>query len=144
MSELANKALKFIPGVGPVRATVLEKELQVHHAEQMLFVFPYKYVDRTRFYRISELAADLTYVQLRGKIMSFEVVGSARSKRLTARFTDGSDVLELVWFRGLKYIQDRIKTGVEYIVFGRISVFNHQLSLPHPDLETPEIGRAHV
>ena len=137
MSELANKALKFIPGVGPVRATVLEKELQVHHAEQMLFVFPYKYVDRTRFYRISELTADLTYVQLRGKIMSFEVVGSARSKRLTARFTDGSDVLELVWFRGLKYIQDRIKTGVEYIVFGRISVFNHQLSLPHPDLETP-------
>lgn len=137
MSELANKALKFIPGVGPVRATVLEKELQVHHAEHMLFVFPYKYVDRTRFYRISELTADLTYVQLRGKIMSFEVVGSARSKRLTARFTDGSDVLELVWFRGLKYIQDRIKTGVEYIVFGRISVFNHQLSLPHPDLETP-------
>ena len=112
------------------------KELNVFNQEDMLYIFPYKYIDRTKFYRIADLTSDVSYVQVRGRFVSFETVGTGRTKRLTASFTDGSGYMELVWFKGLKYIEGKYKLGEDYIVFGKPSVYNHQLSIAHPDIET--------
>lgn len=112
------------------------KELNVFNQEDMLYIFPYKYIDRTKFYRIADLTSDVSYVQVRGRFVSFETVGTGRTKRLTASFTDGSGYMELVWFKGLKYIEGKYKLDEDYIVFGKPSVYNHQLSIAHPDIET--------
>jgi ATP-dependent DNA helicase RecG len=135
--DLASKELKFIPGVGPARAEWLKKELKLLNQEDLLYSFPYKYIDRTRFQAISELTADASYVQLKGQILSFETLGVGRSKRIKALFTDGTGSLELVWFKGLKYVEDKYKLGQVYVVFGKPSVYGHQLSIAHPDIETP-------
>lgn len=136
MIDLSQKELKYIPGVGPARADLLRKELNISSQEDLLYVFPYKYVDRTRFYKISELTSDISFVQIRGRFVSFETVGAGRTKRLTARFTDGTGYIELVWFKGLKYIENKYNTGTEYIVFGKLAVYAHQPSIAHPDIET--------
>jgi len=135
--DLSSKELKFIPGVGPARAEWLKKELNLLNQEDLLYFFPYKYIDRTRFQVISELTADASYVQLKGQILSFETLGVGRSKRIKALFTDGTGSLELVWFKGLKYVEDKYKLGQVYVVFGKPSVYGHQLSIAHPDIETP-------
>lgn len=135
--DLASKELTFIPGVGPMRAEWLKKELNLHNQEDLLYCFPYKYVDRTRFQTIGELTAEASYVQLKGQLLSFEVLGVGRSKRLKALFTDGTGSLELVWFKGLKYVEDKYKLGQTYVVFGKPSVYGRQLSIAHPDIETP-------
>jgi len=133
--DLSSKELTFIPGVGSARAEILKKELQIFNQEQMLYYFPYKYVDRSRFYKISELTSNLPYIQVIGRFQSFQMVGTGRVKRLSANFTDGTGILELVWFKGLKYVVDKYKPGVDYIVFGKPSVYGHQISIAHPDVD---------
>ncbi|MFA7043225.1 MAG: ATP-dependent DNA helicase RecG [Bacteroidales bacterium] len=135
MLDLSSKELTFIPGVGSARAEILKKELQIFNQEQMLYYFPYKYVDRSRFYKISELTSNLPYIQVIGRFQSFQMVGTGRVKRLSANFTDGTGILELVWFKGLKYVVDKYKPGVDYIVFGKPSVYGHQISIAHPDVD---------
>ncbi|MEA4840755.1 MAG: ATP-dependent DNA helicase RecG [Bacteroidales bacterium] len=135
MLDLSSKELTYIPGVGSARAEILKKELQIFNQEQMLYYFPYKYVDRSRFYKISELTSNLPYIQVIGRFQSFQMVGTGRVKRLSANFTDGTGILELVWFKGLKYVVDKYKPGVDYIVFGKPSVYGHQISIAHPDVD---------
>lgn len=136
MLDLSKRELKFVPGVGPARAELLMKELNVFNQEDLLYVFPYKYIDRSRFFKIADLTSEVSYVQIRGKFLGFETVGTGRTKRLTSLFTDGTGTIELVWFKGLKYIIDKYKPGVEYIIFGKPTVYAHQLSIAHPDIET--------
>ena len=136
MLDLAGKEIKYIPGVGPARAECLKKELGVMSQEDLLYCFPYKYIDRTRLNHINELTAEAAYVQLKGRFLSFELLGVGRSKRLKALFADGTGTIELVWFKGIKYVEGKFRPSETYLIFGKTSVFNHQLSMAHPDVET--------
>jgi ATP-dependent DNA helicase RecG len=133
--DLTSKELTYIPGVGTARAEILKKELQIFNQEQMLYYFPYKYVDRSKFYKISELTSNIPYIQVVGRFLSFQLVGDGRAKRLSANFSDGTGILELVWFKGLKYVTDKYKPGVDYVVFGKPSLYGHQLSIAHPEID---------
>lgn len=137
MLDLSKRELKFIPGVGPARAELLSKELNVLNQEDLIYYFPYKYIDRSKFYKISELTSDVSYVQLRGRFSEFALTGTGRSKRMTSFFSDGTGKIEIVWFKGLKYVVEKYQPGTEYIIFGKPSVYGHQLSIAHPDIETP-------
>jgi len=134
--DLSSKELTYIPGVGTARAEILKKELQIFNQEEMLYYFPYKYVDRSKFYKINELTSNIPYIQVVGRFQSFQLVGEGRAKRLSANFTDGTGVLELVWFKGLKFIMDKYKPGIDYVVFGKPSIYGHQLSIAHPEIDT--------
>jgi len=135
MINLASSELKFLTGVGPKRAEMLNKELDIFSFEDLLYYFPYKYVDRSRFYTIRELQSDSAYVQLKGKINRFETAGEGRNQRLTGVFSDGTGSIELVWFKGIKYVKDQYKINTEYIVFGKPSLFNGRINIAHPEIE---------
>ena len=136
--ELDKRAITYLPGVGPRKADILKKEAEIVSYEDLLYYFPYKYVDRSRFYTVSEVTGSMPYIQLKGKILFFDQVGEGRSKRLIGKFTDGTGTLDLVWFKGLNYVQDKLKVGVEYIVFGKPSEFGHIYNIVHPDVDPVE------
>lgn len=136
-SGILDTEIKFIPGVGPKRATLLEKELGIKTFEDLLYTFPFRYVDRSKFYLISELHPDMPYVQIKGRFVRFEQVTSGR-KRLVGHFSDGRSSIELVWFQGIKWIADKYKTGVDYVIFGRPTAFNGRLNIAHPEIEVPK------
>lgn len=131
--ELSEKDITYIPGVGPKRATMLKKELHVETALDMLYVFPYKYIDRSRFYKISEIEDTETYVQIIGEFLEWQTIGAGKSQRLSARFTDGQDIIEVVWFKGVQYLN--LQKGVKYILFGKPSYYNRAYNIVHPELE---------
>ena len=135
MLDLASKELMYIPGVGPARADILKKELNIFSQEDLLYYFPYKYIDRSKIYTIGELTSNIPYIQVIGRFQQFKMVGEGRFKRLSATFSDGTGTLELVWFKGVKFIVDKYKTDVDYLVFGKPSVYGHQLSIAHPDVD---------
>lgn len=135
MINLASNELKFLTGVGPKRAEMLNKELSILTFEDLLYYFPYKYIDRSKFYTIRELQSDTAYIQLKGKITRFETIGTGPSQRLTASFTDGTGTIELVWFKGVRFVLDQYKVNTEYIVFGKPSLFNGHINIAHPEIE---------
>jgi ATP-dependent DNA helicase RecG len=135
VDKILDTELKFLPGVGPKRAELLQKELHLVTFRDLLFYFPFKYIDRSKFYAIAEITEDLSYVQVRGKIVGFSFVGEGRGKRLVASFTDGKGVVDLVWFKGIKWIQPKLKVNVLYVVFGKPSMFNGRVNFVHPDVE---------
>jgi ATP-dependent DNA helicase RecG len=135
MPEFLDQDIKFLPGVGPKRANLLSSELKVKTYRDMLYCFPYKYVDRTRFYTIREINSKLPYIQSKGRITGMEMVGEGRKQRLVAFFTDGTGILELIWFKGIKYVKPTLKTNIEYVVFGKATEFNGQYNIVHPELE---------
>jgi ATP-dependent DNA helicase RecG len=134
MSRLSQE-IKYLPGVGPKRAELLHKELSINTLENLLYYFPYKHIDRTRFYAIKEIHPDLPYIQIKGKIISFQSIGEGPKKRLIAQFTDGTGTIELVWFKGVKWVQQSYKTGVEYIVYGKPTLFGSHINIAHPEME---------
>ena len=136
--ELDKRAITYLPGVGPRKADILKKEAEIVSYEDLLYYFPYKYVDRSRFYTVSEVTGSMPYIQLKGKILFFDQVGEGRCKRIIGKFTDGTGTLDLVWFKGLNYVQDKLKVGVEYIVFGKPSEFGHIYNIVHPDVDPVE------
>lgn len=135
MIDLSTRDIKFLQGVGPQRASVLNKELNIFSFKDLLYYFPYKYVDRSRLYLIREIDGNMPYIQLRGRILSFETFGEGRQRRLVGHFTDGTGVVDLVWFQGLKYIEGRYKANEEYIVFGKPTVYNGRINVAHPDID---------
>jgi ATP-dependent DNA helicase RecG len=137
MFDLTTRDIKYLTGVGPQKATVLNRELNIFSLYDLLYYFPYKYVDRSRIYSINEIDGNMPYIQLKGKILGFETFGEGRTRRLVAYLGDGTGTVELVWFQGIKFIQDKYKPGEEYLVFGKPSVFNGKINLPHPDMEDP-------
>lgn len=134
MIPLSERDIKYLQGVGPQRAALLQKELNIHTFGDLLYYFPYKYVDRSRVYRISELTGSMPYVQLRGQILSFEYAGEGRQRRLIAHFSDGSGIVDLVWFQGHKYVTSRYRLRTEYLVFGRPALFGGRFQVAHPEL----------
>ena len=135
MLSLSSRDVKFLPGVGPHRAEILEKELGIRSFRDMLYHFPYKYVDRSRIYRVGEIDGSMPYIQLKGQILSFETFGEGRQRRLVAHFSDGTGVADLVWFQGIKFIAGKYKCHEEYIVFGRPTVFGGRINIAHPDID---------
>lgn len=125
----------YLPGVGPKKAEILRKEAGISSYEDLLFYFPYKYIDRSRFYKVSEITGNMPYIQLKGRILYYDTVGEGRTRRLVAKFTDGTGTIDLVWFKGLNYVTDKYKTGTEYIVFGKPTEFGHIYNIPHPDID---------
>ncbi|HHJ09981.1 MAG TPA: ATP-dependent DNA helicase RecG [Bacteroidetes bacterium] len=135
MEKILQSDIKYLQGVGPGRADLLKKELGITTFFDLLYYFPYKYIDRTRFYRISEISGDLPYIQLRGRIEGYQIIGTPRKKRLIARFSDDTGTIELVWFRGLSWVTSSYPPGKEYIVFGKPTRFGSSINLVHPEVE---------
>lgn len=135
MFDFTDRDIKYLTGVGPQRASVLNKELEIYSLHDLLYYFPYKYVDRSRIYLIREIDGTMPYIQLKGEILSFETVGEGRQRRLIAHFTDGTGIVDLVWFQGIKYIVSKYKQRQEYIVFGKPTSFNGRINIAHPDID---------
>jgi len=135
MFDITTRDIKYLQGVGPQRAAMLNKELNIFSLRDLLYYFPYKYVDRSRLYYIHEIDGNMPYIQLKGQILSFETIGEGRQRRLVAHFSDGTGVIDLVWFQGIKYLMGRYKAHEEYIVFGKPTVFNGRINVAHPDID---------
>ena len=133
--DLSSQDIKFLPGVGPKKADLFNKELGISTAEDLLRHYPYKYIDRSRFYYLHEISEDMPFIQVKGHIIRFEKVGEGHTQRLTAWFTDGKSTIELVWFKGVKYALEKYHTKIEYVVFGKPSVFNGKFNIVHPEIE---------
>ncbi|MEI6346555.1 MAG: ATP-dependent DNA helicase RecG [Bacteroidota bacterium] len=136
--DLLDTSIEYLKGVGPQRGDVLKKELGIFTYRDLLFYFPYRYIDRSKFYNISEINADLAYIQVKGVIVNAKLMGDGRSKRYIATLKDSSgDFIELVWFNSIKWVSNFIILNQEYIVFGHPTLFNGRYSFNHPDIEIP-------
>ena len=135
MLDLEQRDVKYLPGVGPSRAALLASELDIRTLQDLLYCFPYKYIDRSRIFQIREVDGTMPYIQLKGRILSFEEQGQGRGKRLIAHFSDGTGVADLVWFSHPKYIVDRYRPGVDYVVFGKPTIFGGRVNVAHPEID---------
>lgn len=133
--DLSMQNITYLPGVGPKKATLFASELGIHSAENLLRYYPYKYVDRSRFYYIHEINGNMPYIQVKGHIVRFDKIGEGHNQRLSAIFSDGKDTIELVWFKGIKFILDKYKTGIEYVIFGKPAPFNGKYNIVHPEID---------
>ncbi|MCR4773581.1 MAG: ATP-dependent DNA helicase RecG [Prevotella sp.] len=135
MSILDND-IKFLPGVGDKRAEILKKEIDISTWGDLMEYYPYKYVDRSKIYRISEMRGDMPFVQIKGKILSYEEFSmGGRKKRIVGHFGDGTGVVDLVWFNGSQYVYKTYKVGTEYIIFGKPTVYGGRYNFSHPEIE---------
>lgn len=130
--DLSIQDIAYCKGVGTKRADILRKELNVHTALDLLRVYPYKYTDRSRFIKIHEIEDEETSVQIIGEVLEWHTIGVGKGQRLSATFTDGSHTVELVWFQGIQYV--KLVKGIQYLLFGKPSRFNHEYNFVHPDL----------
>ena len=138
--EILDNDIKYVPGVGEARAKLLDRELGIRTVGDLLSHYPFRYIDRTRVYRIAEItdSAGLSYVQFRARVMGVAYAGAGRKRRFTVQVQDDSGRAELIWFQGIKWIEKRVEVGREYLVFGRPNFFHGELSIAHPELETVE------
>ena len=139
MSDILKQDIMYVSGVGPTKKQILNKELGIKTIGDMLEYYPYKYVDRSHVYSISSLTQDMSFVQIKGRILSFETFPMGiKKKRLVAHFGDGSGVVDLVWFSGTQYVTKNFKVGVDYIVFGKPTIFGGRFQFTHPEIEKTE------
>ncbi|MBT3208378.1 MAG: ATP-dependent DNA helicase RecG [Bacteroidetes bacterium] len=134
MSKLLSE-IKYLQGVGPKRAELLNKEIEIFTFEDMLYYFPFKHIDKTKFYKISDISPELPHIQIKGTIKYTEIIGQKFKQRLVASFFDGTDTIDLVWFKGIKWIKESIKPNIEYIIYGKATIFNRQMNIVHPEIE---------
>ncbi len=135
MADYSQTDIKYLAGVGPKKAEILNKEANIFSVEDLLYYFPYKYIDRSRIYFIHEIDGNMPYIQLKGRITAFETFGEGRKKRLVAHFTDGTGFIDLVWFQGAKFIADKYKVNLPYIIFGKPTLFGDKFNIAHPDVD---------
>ena len=133
--EILSNPIDFLKGVGPSRANLLKKELNIFTYKDLLYYFPFRYIDKSKIYKISNLSSEMPYVQLKGKIIRFEDIGIGKTKRLVAHFQDDSKILQLVWFKGIRWIKSSLKLNTEYLVFGKPSFFKNNLNIVHPEID---------
>lgn len=139
MNAILEQDIMYLPGVGPSRKKLLSEELGIYTFEDLLYYYPYKYIDRSKVYRISELTGDMPFVQICGRILSFETFDmEPRKERVVAHFSDGHGIMDLVWFNGGKYVKKTYLVGKQYVVFGRPAVFNGRINVMHPDIDPAE------
>ena len=143
MSTLKTE-IQYLPGVGEKRAKILKQELGINTFGDLLFTFPYKYIDKTKFYKINELNPNLPYIQIKGKIIGLRTEGQKLKKRLIAIFRDDTGTIELLWFKGIKWIQESIKLNTEYVIFGKPSKFGSKINVVHPELELAEVKSTRI
>jgi ATP-dependent DNA helicase RecG len=134
--DLLKTELKYLPGVGPKRAQLLKDELGMETWEDLLYYFPYRYIDRSKFYKVEELDKELPYIQIKGQFTHFELTSISRnSKKLTGYFADETGIVEIVWFKGINWIKDAISRNNEYVIFGKPKLFGSKINIVHPDIE---------
>lgn len=133
--QLLNTPIEYLKGVGPQRGDVLKKELSIFTYKDLLSHYPFRYIDRTKFYKINEAFTDLPYIQILVRLKSFEIVGEKQTKRLVAHAIDDTGEIELVWFKGIKWIEKNLKLNHVYIIFGKVTFFNSKAQMAHPELE---------
>lgn len=135
MLRLAKTDIKFLHGVGPKRAEMLAKQLDIRSYYDLLYYFPFRYVDKSKIHRICDIEGEMPYIQLKGRFLSFTANGEGARRRLNALFADGTGTIEVVWFNRVKQIQESYHTGVEYVIFGKPTEFNRHYSISHPEVE---------
>lgn len=135
MQNFLQQDIQFLPGVGPAKGELLTKELNIRTFEDLIYHFPYRYVDKSKFYKVSEINPDLPYIQIKGTIRGYTSLGGGRKKRLVASFGDDTGNIELLWFKGAKWIPENFPPGKEVVVFGKPSVYNKKINIVHPEME---------
>lgn len=135
MHPFFEKPIEFLKGVGPQRGDLLKKELGIYTVGDLITHFPFRYVDRSKFYKIKDIKDDAAYIQIKGKITNIITAGQKRAQRLIATFRDDSGAIELVWFKGIKWISNSIQPGVEYVIFGKPSEFKGKFNFIHPEMD---------
>jgi ATP-dependent DNA helicase RecG len=144
MDDFLKSDIKFLKGVGPARAEHFAAELGIHNIGDLLQYYPYRYIDRTKVYRINEINSIQAFIQLRGRITSFRKEGAKYKQRLVATFSDLSGSIDLIWFQGTKWAEKTYELGVEYIVFGKPALYNKKLSIAHPEIEPIAVFESNV
>ncbi|HXA02907.1 MAG TPA: ATP-dependent DNA helicase RecG [Cytophagaceae bacterium] len=134
MANFFDTKIEYIKGVGPQKASLLNTELRVFTYGDLIQLYPFRYEDRSRYYKISEISEDLPFVQIRGFIKNISLA-QGRVKRLVASFSDGTGTIDLVWFQGIKWAAEKIKPGIEYVVYGKPSIYGHKFNIAHPEIE---------
>jgi ATP-dependent DNA helicase RecG len=132
---LLDSPIEYLKGVGPLRADLLKKELNIFTFGDLLEHYPYRHIDRTKVTTVKELTPATEYAQLAGVILSFEIVGQKAGRRLVAQFKDKSGIMELAWFQGISWVQKILNAGQSYLIYGRVSFFNGLPQIVHPELE---------
>jgi ATP-dependent DNA helicase RecG len=135
MSTFLTTPIEYLKGIGPQRGELLRKELAIDTFRDLIYYYPFRYVDRSVIHRVKDINFNTQYIQLRGKISYFDMKGTGRGRRLVAGFTDATGEIELVWFQGAEWIERTVKTNTEYIIFGKPNYFNGEYSIPHPEIE---------
>ena len=131
---MLDRPIEYLKGIGPQRAEVLKKELNIFLYKDLLTYFPFRYVDRTKFHTISQASDEMSFIQLRGFLLKMDLVGQKSTKRLVVLFKDNTGIIELVWFKSYNWVSKQLKLGSEYIVFGKPSLFNGKFNIPHPEI----------
>jgi ATP-dependent DNA helicase RecG len=131
---MLDRPIEYLKGIGPQRAEVLKKELNIFLYKDLLTYFPFRYVDRTKFHTISQASDEMPFIQLRGFLFKMELIGQKNTKRLVVLFKDNTGIIELVWFKSYNWVSKQLKLGAEYIVFGKPSLFNGKFNIPHPEI----------
>ena len=135
MGNILDSEIMYLPGVGPKRAELLQKELGIYTFGDLLYFYPFRYIDRSKIYKISEITDDLPYVQVLARIVNISEVGAGRNRRLTALITDGTGSMELVWFQGITWVLKRLKPNTDYLIFGKATRFGQYFSIAHPEMD---------
>lgn len=130
--------VEYLKGVGPLKAELLKKELNIKVFGDLLLHYPFRYIDKSKVYRIKDIDSDVAYIQLKGRLTALTEIGTGRARRLSGILEDSSGKIELVWFQGISWWKDKLKTGVDYVVFGKPNVFNGKYNITHPDMDTVE------
>ncbi|TDG37138.1 ATP-dependent DNA helicase RecG [Pedobacter changchengzhani] len=134
-NSILNTPLEYVRGIGPNRADVLKKDLGIFTYQDMLCHYPFRYIDRTKYFKINEITPDSSYIQIIGRVISKKVIGEKRTKRIVVVFKDETGIMELVWFQSLKWIDENIVEGLVYVAFGKPNLFNGTFSISHPEME---------
>ncbi len=135
MTGFFDTRIEFLKGVGPAKAELLNKELQIFTFGNLIQHYPFRYEDRTKFHRIRDVSNSLAYIQLKGRIIRINMMGQGRKKRLVALFADGTGEIELIWFKGAQWMLQKIRAGVDYVVFGKPTLFNRKFNIAHPEID---------
>jgi ATP-dependent DNA helicase RecG len=146
-NSVLDTPVEFLKGVGPSRADVLKKDLGLFTYQDMLSHYPFRYIDRTKYFKINQINPDSQYIQIIGRVISKKVIGDKRAKRIIAVFKDETGIMELVWFQSLKWVDDNITVGTAYVAFGKPAIFNGSFSISHPEMELyqrKQVGRGNL
>jgi ATP-dependent DNA helicase RecG len=133
--HILDTPIEYLKGIGPSRAELLRKETEVGTFGEMLHYYPFRYIDRSKFYTIVEIDSDTAWLQIKGKVTAMQTIGTGRTSRLVLTFRDSTGTIELIWFQGAKWVKEKVQIGKEYIIFGKPNLFNGRFNFTHPDIE---------